>query len=124
MNTSEGHRERLRTRFKNDPTSLNEVEILELLLTYAIPRRDVAPLAQSLISRFGNLQAVLIAPSSDLLSLDAIGEATATFIQLLGTVIQTRTYMADTSQLKLFDFDSKTESTGRPCTRRPCRSVL
>jgi len=33
--------------------------LLELLLTYGIPRRDVQPLAKTLLSRFGNLDQVL-----------------------------------------------------------------
>jgi len=41
-----GHRDRLRHRFQQAPASLSEKELLELLLTYAIPRRDTAPLAK------------------------------------------------------------------------------
>ena len=43
-----GHRARLRQRLLEAPADLSEAEILELLLSYAIPRRDVAPLADSL----------------------------------------------------------------------------
>ncbi len=111
MNTPEGHRERLRTRFLQDPTSLTEAEILELLLTYAIPRRDVAPLARSLINYFGSIQAVLMASASDISSINGMGEATATFLLILGTVLQTQTEMADPSQPKLFDLDSNKEPT-------------
>ena len=111
MNTPEGHRERLRSRFLQDPTSLSEAEILELLLTYTIPRRDVAPLARSLINDYGSIRAVLMASESNLSSIDGIGEATVTFLRVLGTVVQTQTDMADSSQLKLFNFDSENEST-------------
>ena len=44
-----GHRDRLRQRFQSAPASLSEKELLELLLTYAIPRRDTFPLAEELI---------------------------------------------------------------------------
>ena len=49
--SKDGHRERLRLRFRTSGGStLSEAELLELLLTYAIPRRDVAPPAQSLLA--------------------------------------------------------------------------
>jgi DNA repair protein RadC len=50
-----GHRERLRQRFREGGgTALADYELLELILFQAIPRRDVKPLAKSLIDRFGN----------------------------------------------------------------------
>ena len=48
-----GHRERLRKRFlKDNGCSMDDYEILELLLTYAIPRRDVKPLAKQLLAAY------------------------------------------------------------------------
>lgn len=62
-----GHRERLRNRFLvDDGASMPDYELLELLLTMAIPRRDVKPLAKKLIRRFGNLADVVHAPSHKL----------------------------------------------------------
>lgn len=87
MNRSEGHRERLRLKFQENPHLLSEVERLELLLTYAIPRRDVASLARDLIARFGSLHAVIAAPSEQLIEFDGVGESTATFIQLLHSIL-------------------------------------
>jgi methionine aminopeptidase len=50
-----GHRDRLRQRFLRDgPDALPDYELLELLLTFAIPRIDVKPLAKQLIARFGS----------------------------------------------------------------------
>jgi len=50
-----GHRERLRDRFrKGGADALGEYELLELILFRAMPRRDVKPLAKSLIARFGS----------------------------------------------------------------------
>ena len=55
-----GHRQRLRERFVNNEFEADDEEyLLELLLTYAIPQRDVQPLAQQLISKYGNLATVL-----------------------------------------------------------------
>ncbi len=83
MSVSEGHRDRLRKRFRESPGSLTEAERLELLLTYAIPRRDVAPLATTLIARFGDLKSVVDAPVEQLAEVNGVGEATAAFFHLL-----------------------------------------
>ncbi len=48
-----GHRERLRERFRDaGPDALSDYELLEMVLFRALPRRDVKPLAKSLIGRF------------------------------------------------------------------------
>lgn len=63
-----GHRERLRQRFMvDDGASMPDYELLELLLTMAIPRRDVKPLAKKLISHFGDIGEVLHAPAHELM---------------------------------------------------------
>lgn len=82
-NDSKGHRLRLREKFNRAGTdALNDYEILELLLTYAIPRRDVKPIAKDLIKNFKSLRGVLDAPMSDLEDLDGIGENAATLFKL------------------------------------------
>lgn len=82
-NSNAGHRKRLRDRFRKAPESLIDAELLELLLMYAIPRRDVAPVAEALIERFGSLAGVLSATKAELLSIHGIGEVAVT---LLGIV--------------------------------------
>ncbi|MBQ8481783.1 MAG: DNA repair protein RadC [Alphaproteobacteria bacterium] len=63
-----GHRERLRQRFMvDDGASMSDYELLELLLTMAIPRRDVKPLAKKLINRFGDIGEVLHTPAHELM---------------------------------------------------------
>lgn len=50
-----GHRERLRTRFREaGPAAVSDYELLELVLFRAVPRRDVKPLAKDLIAKFGS----------------------------------------------------------------------
>jgi DNA repair protein RadC len=57
-----GHRQRLRERFmEQGPNALADYELLELLLFYSIPRRDVKPLAKLLIETFGGFDAVFAA---------------------------------------------------------------
>lgn len=72
-----GHRDRLRERFRAAPDSLPDYELLELLLFMAIPRRDVKPLAKSLIARFGSLRGVLNADMAALSAFDGLSETSA-----------------------------------------------
>ena len=79
-----GHRERLRHRFLDGGAdALPDYELLELLLFTAIPRRDVKPLAKSLIARFGSLGNVLAATPDALQQIDGIKEGTATFLKAI-----------------------------------------
>ena len=72
-----GHRERLRKRFVSNPESFSDSELLQLILTYAIPRRDVAPLAENLFVRFGDITGVFSASYQELCNVDGIGEQAA-----------------------------------------------
>ncbi|MGA2226001.1 MAG: DNA repair protein RadC [Syntrophobacteraceae bacterium] len=81
----EGHRRRLRERFaKSGLAGFHDHEILELLLTYAIPRRDVKTIAKDLLSEFGNnLASVFDAPAEALQRVEGIGENAAVLIGLM-----------------------------------------
>lgn len=62
-----GHRNRVRERYLNTGLdSFQDYEALELLLFYAIPRKDTKSTAKNLISRFGSLPAVLDATLEEL----------------------------------------------------------
>ena len=76
-----GHRDRLRAKFLDG--QLADYEKLELLLAYAIPRRDVRPLARSLVKQFGGVYQVLSASIDDLTAVKGIGNNTAVFIKLV-----------------------------------------
>lgn len=77
-----GHRERLRERFvAGGPDALPDYELLELLLCSAIPRRDVKPLAKSLIAEFGTIGGVLAADILALQQIDGIKLGTASFLK-------------------------------------------
>ena len=76
-----GHRARLRQKsllFGSD--SLQDYELLEMLLTYAIPRKDVKPLAKELIQSFGSLSSVLTASPEELKRFSGIKDAAAALI--------------------------------------------
>jgi DNA repair protein RadC len=78
-----GHRERLRARFREAGSeALPDYELLELVLFGAIPRRDVKPLAKSLLVRFGSFAEVISAPAH-LLAEAGLGEATITELKVI-----------------------------------------
>ena len=67
-----GHRLRLRDRFLNGGVSaLAEYEIVELVLMFAIPRKDVKPIAKKLIQKYGGLKQILNADKNELMGLDS-----------------------------------------------------
>ncbi|MGV3278113.1 RadC family protein [Rickettsiales bacterium LUAb2] len=61
-----GHRNRLKNKFLQNDNTLLDYELLELLLFYAIPRKDVKPLAKILLNHFGSIQKVLTASPDEL----------------------------------------------------------
>ncbi len=83
-----GHRRRLRERFEAGPKVLPDYELLELLLTYAIPRRDVKPLAKGLLERFGTFKGVLNASPAELRGATGVGETTGAFFRILRTAVE------------------------------------
>ena len=87
MNEHAGHRSRLREMFQqNGIEGMADHQVLELLLTYALPRVDVNPLAHRLLDRFGSLTEVLSAQPDQLQQVQGIGESAAVFLSLLGQV--------------------------------------
>ncbi len=78
------HRERLKKRFKTSGRKgLSDYEILELLLTYAIPRKDVKPLAKELINKYGSFKKVFDEPLDNLESLKGMGSHSSLLIKLV-----------------------------------------
>ena len=73
-----GHRDRLRQRFlRQGPDALPDYELLELLLTFAIPRSDVKPLAKQLIAKFGSFAEVIAADPERLMEVKGVKQNTA-----------------------------------------------
>ena len=84
MGVHDGHRQKMRRRFLTGGLdSFAPHEALELLLYYAIPRRDTNVLAHALLERYGSLSAVFNAPVEDLMRLEGIGESTAVLLHLV-----------------------------------------
>ena len=79
-----GHRARLRQRFlTGGPGALQDYELLELLLTFAIPYSDVKPLAKRVIEHFGSFTQVLDASPEALMEVMGIKEYAAILIRLV-----------------------------------------
>lgn len=77
------HRQRIKQRFrKTGLDGFQDYEALELLLTYAIPRRDVKPIAKELVERFKDIQGVMDAPVEELALFPGLGEHSALLIKL------------------------------------------
>jgi DNA repair protein RadC len=83
-NPNAGHRERLRARFLQTlGDGFADYELLELLLTLAIPRQDVKPLAKRLIARFKTFSGVIAAAPVDLIAVDGVKNNTLAALKLV-----------------------------------------
>ena len=87
MSIHEGHRQRLKDRFRREGLdNFDELYVLELLLFYCIPRKDTNPIAHRLLEQFGSLTAVLEASPEELEKVEGISEAASTFLSLIPQV--------------------------------------
>lgn len=81
---AEGHRQRLRERFERAGfAGFADHEVIELILTLCIPRRDVKPLARRLLKRFGTVRALLDAPAEELREVEGVGTVTPVALRIL-----------------------------------------
>jgi len=85
---TEGHRKRLRERFtKSKFDGFHDYEIIELLLTYAIPRKDTKPIAKALLQRFKTIRQILDLPTEELKQIDGLGESASVFLKIIRETI-------------------------------------
>jgi DNA repair protein RadC len=79
-----GHRERLRSRFREaGAEAVSDYELLELVPFRAIPQRDVKPLAKELIAKFGSFAEVVAAPQARLAEVKGLGDAAITELKIV-----------------------------------------
>lgn len=84
MSIHDGHRQRLKERFlKTGLDGFTDVQVLELLLFYCIPRQDTNELAHRLLEQFGSLSRTMEADVEQLKKVDGIGDNAATFLKLI-----------------------------------------
>ena len=83
-NVHEGHRARLKEKYrKYGLESFMDIEALELLLFFAIPRANTNELAHALLDRFHGLRGVMEADLNALRAVPGIGENAATLLRLV-----------------------------------------
>ena len=81
-NSSLGHRKRLRDRYaRGGLSALSDYEVVELMLTFFIPRIDVKPIAKDLIKKYKNLRGIIETPPEELIKTNGIGESAAISIK-------------------------------------------
>lgn len=99
MSIHDGHRKRLKDRFvEQGLDSFTQIQAVELLLFYCIPRQDTNELAHRLLERFGSFAQILDADPEELCGVNGIGENTARFLKLLPAVA--RYYQVDKARLE------------------------
>lgn len=83
-NSHEKHRSRIKKRFLNEGLyTLNDQEVLEMLLYYALPRKDTAPLSKLLLERFITVERVLEAKTEALCAIPGISYHTAVLLKMV-----------------------------------------
>ena len=106
-NPNSGHRERLKERFREcGLEKFEEHNILELLLFYAIPRRDTNKTAHALIEWFGSIANVFDASFNDLCEIDGISEHSATLIKMIPQLSAAYRISRSTEDVSLTDLET------------------
>ena len=89
MGMHDGHRERLKeTYLENGLDRMNDIQALELLLFYAVARRDTNELAHALLARFGSLDAVFHASVEELREVPGVGSHTAILLTMIPQIMK------------------------------------
>ena len=87
-NLHAGHRNRMLHKVLKNPELFSDYELVEVLLFYAIPRKNTNEIAHRLLHTFGTLERIFNATAQELISVDGIGEKTAAQFVLLGQVLK------------------------------------
>lgn len=88
-NLHDGHRKRVREEFIANGCrfeNISQHKVLEMMLFYAIPRKDTNEIAHRLINKFGSVSNVIKANISDLMGIEGISESSAAFLKLFAEV--------------------------------------
>ena len=101
-NIHKGHRKRLRDSLDRiDVYSFNDLNYLEMLLTYSIPRIDTNPIAHALLDEFKNIDNIFSSNEEELMTIKGVGENTARFLKLVGALQYYRDKSKQAKQMKL-----------------------
>ena len=129
---NKGHRQRLRDRFaSSEERSRSEEGLLELLLTYAIPQKDVQPLANRLLAELGGLSGVLNTSTETLCKFEGIKENTAVLLKLVDLIRRhyedkrvVRELDKSPTQATLFDVLPDKKKRKASAKRKPARKKV
>ena len=87
MSIHDGHRKRLKERYRSEGLDgFDDLYVLELLLFYCVPRKDTNLIAHKLLERFKTLAGVFNASSNELLDVEDVGESITAYFSLLKDV--------------------------------------
>ena len=124
MGIHDGHREKMRRRFlETGLEGFADHEALELLLYYAIPRRDTNPIAHALMARYDSLSGVLNAPVEDLEKVEGIGESAAILLSLVSRLSR-KARIADASQETILNSSERAGAYLLECFDGESREVI
>ena len=88
-----GHRERLRKRYlKSGINGLQDYEIIELLLTYTVLRKDCTSIAKQLLLKYKNISNFFALDKNEFISNKNISERTYVLFRLIGDIIEKKLY--------------------------------
>ena len=110
MGIHEGHRERLRGLFlEHGLNGISDLNSLELLLFFAIPRKDTNEIAHRLFDRFDSLEGVFNASYCELLEVEGVGKTAAALIKLVPEIMRKSKISAAARIKCITDSDSAAE---------------
>lgn len=81
------HRTWLKKRILHSDTDLEDYEVLELLLSYALPMKNTNITSDNLIHKFGKFHKIFDAPTSALEEVADVGKSTAAFIKCISKLV-------------------------------------
>jgi DNA repair protein RadC len=102
----DGHRTRARNKLINSGhQNLCDYEIVELMLFLIFRRKDVKPLAKTLINKFKTIDKILDAHTEELLKIEGIGESSVHAIKIINGIVKAslKSKIVNTSTIECFD---------------------
>lgn len=83
-----GHRQRVKERYMSEGTlsRFTDVQVLEMLLFYALPRRDTKETAQRMIKAFGSFKELLLAKPAEISRRAGVSLNTAVLVAMVGSI--------------------------------------
>ena len=85
-NDNAGHRQRLKSRIMISPESLHDYELVELLLCFANPRKDMKQVAKQILKQYNSISNFLAADSVNLSEISGIGDSANSLITLINEI--------------------------------------